>query len=297
MGQSWWNDSEKEKVINGLPKNYSSKKGCEKQDYLWKEKIIPSKYKKLPSWDTPSKWTFVSLSKKFLQVTMDHNGDQMPKKRKKIVRPFGTTAKVKFVSTNNKYTGMYRGAPCGFARLTLVGNPNKEGFSPGMSLKLFVDTKPSKDVLVMFSIPGQGKDRNFFKNSMSNIIPSATSFKEKIINKVFKRAAFITTHLGIHHLASVGHKGSFVKTPKAPYQIYFKPSPSVQIDSNSKNDFREDLSKLKSGSKLYDVYTSEKKGSKQEKIGELILTSNFIASSYSDKYLFFKHYLPKKEAL
>jgi hypothetical protein len=294
MGKpSWWNSSESEKEIAPLPKDYQSKKACEKQTFLWEKKILPSKYKKLPQWVSTSKWTFVSLSKKFLKVTMDYSGDQMPPKRKKLIRPFGTTAKVKFVSTNPKYTGLYQGAKCGFARMTLVGEPEKEGFSPGMSLKLFVDHKPSGDLLVMNTIPGQGQDRNFFAKDLSNIIPQGSSFKEKIINKVFKRAAKITTHLSINHLSEINEKGQKVDKLRSPERIFFHPSKGAQISSSSKNDFRKDLSLLKKGTKIYDVLVSESKDGKKEKIGELILTSSFVASSYSDKYLFFKHYIPK----
>ena len=75
--------------------------------------------------------------------------------------------------------------------------------------------------------------------------------------------------------------------------IFFSPSKEAQIKSNSKNDFRKDLSLLKIGTKIYDVLVSESKDGKKEKIGELILTSSFVASSYSDRYLFFKHHLPK----
>ena len=294
MGKaSWWNSSETEKVIEPLPKDYQSKKACEKQRFLWEKKIIPSQYKKLPKWVSTSKWTFVSLSKKFLNVSMDYSGDQMPPKRKKLIRPFGTSAKVKFVSTNPKYTGIYRGAKCGLARMTLVGKPSKEGFSPGMSLKLFVDQKPSEDLLVMNTIPGQGQDRNFFAKALSNIIPKGKSFKEKIIDKVFKRAAKITTHLTIKHLSKVNEKGEKINNFKSPERIFFTPSKDAQIKSNSKNDFRQDLSTLKKGTKIYDVLVSESYNGPKEKIGELILTSSFVASSYSDRYLFFKHHLPK----
>ena len=103
-----------------------------------------SKYKTLPGWDTPVNGR-LCLFQKVPQGFHGPNGDQMPKKRKKIVRP--GPRRVKFVSTNKKYRYVPRALRLGGS---LVGTRIRRVF-PRMSLKLFVDTK-SKDVLVMFSI-------------------------------------------------------------------------------------------------------------------------------------------------
>ena len=52
MGKaSWWNSSETEKVIEPLPKDYQSKKACEKQRFLWEEKQLYEKNNLfIPAW-------------------------------------------------------------------------------------------------------------------------------------------------------------------------------------------------------------------------------------------------------
>jgi hypothetical protein len=63
----------------------------------------------------------------------------------------------------------------------------------------------------------------------------------------------------------------------------------VQGDPQSNKDFRDDLARIPSGSKLWDVMAIERDGAERVLIGSIVTTSRFVASQYGDEKIFFKH--------
>ena len=108
-------------------------------------------------------------------------------------------------------------------------------------------------------------------------------------------------------MAEVSQKGVAVATPKAPTQIYFVPRAELKNRfSSAAHDFRTDLLTLTAGTTLYDVYATSmeiktsiipsisrsyaaQRRNSAVKIGEMELTSAFIASTFGDSGVFFKH--------
>jgi hypothetical protein len=107
-------------------------------------------------------------------------GDEMPKgqlygTRSKYIHTVGSVGKVKLVSTgNHPYTGIFKGADHGYARLSLAAQPNPKALNtgPGMGLKFLRDGIDSANLVAMYSVDGQ-ESWNFFKNDFSNHIPAA----------------------------------------------------------------------------------------------------------------------------
>ena len=62
----------------------------------------------------------------------------MPEGRVKWIHPLGSCGKVKFVANevSQRYSGLFKGADYGIARLSLAG-PESGGYKPGMGLKFF----------------------------------------------------------------------------------------------------------------------------------------------------------------
>lgn len=55
-----------------------------------------------------------------------------------------------------KYTGLFKGAEHGLARMSLAADPSKIGFTPGMGLKFFRDKAvESGNILSLFDLEGQ----------------------------------------------------------------------------------------------------------------------------------------------
>lgn len=78
----------------------------------------------------------------------------------------------------------------------------------------------------------------------------------------------------------------------APYEIVFVPAPEAtrQFEAVSKKDMRLALAEsIPEGTVLYAVQVREDADSELTLLGELVTESEFVASEYGDKRLFFQH--------
>ena len=100
---------------------------------------------------------FLPLFIQDMNLSFDHVGDAMPIGRTKMTHPRGVHMKVAFKpTTENFYTGIFRGAKHGIMRIsesvrTMTSVPQT---SPGFGLKWFRDGRPSADTVAMFSFDG-----------------------------------------------------------------------------------------------------------------------------------------------
>jgi len=255
----------------------------------------------------------------YLRRTFEWNYDYMPEGRKKPIHPFGSTAQVVFEvtkqSVNSKgeaYTGLFEVGSIvqGLSRLSLAMPPSEDfKFTPGMGLKLLVDGHKSVDLVVMWSLDGQDSN-NFFEHSFNQHLdtpsasnPLAISF-ERAIKKLKKDhhikdgdEFFTKLHLPLFDMAAVKNNGEQIlaQNIRAPQVIEFRPSDEAknyQEGLASDQNLRALLAqstRLKAGTKLYDVYVKETKNSEAQFIGTLSLASGFIASSVGDEKLMMVH--------
>lgn len=262
---------------------------------ILQERIAAEPYEVLPSLTgglgfgmlLKSTGSFLFLSKSF-----DHTADEMPRGRAKVIHPLGTTGAVAWRPLPNRYTGVFRTGGTGFARLSLAGDPNLLGFTPGMGLKILVSGKPSVNLQVMYSLDGQGENRDFFSNAFSNEIDPPSSLLLKPLAFLFSLVNDPPTYLAVDHFASVNSRGQTISNPIAPYSLHFHPHADVsgRFSENSKQDFRRQLGTLNPGTVLYQIVARQSKGTEDELIGELVLMSPFVASEYQDQKLFFQHH-------
>ena len=78
--------------------------------------------------------------------------------RKKTIHSIGTVAKIEWVSVgSHPYTGMFKGADAGFARLSVAApvEPAAPNMKPGMGVKLLRDGIDSANFVCMLSVDGQ----------------------------------------------------------------------------------------------------------------------------------------------
>ncbi len=226
-----------------------------------------------------------------LGQSFDHVSDEMPTGRIKVIHAYGSSAAIEFVAEpGHPLTGLFRSGAPGIVRLSL-GTPfaTTGSFVPGMAIKLFVDGQASKNMHVMEKLEGQGDNRDFFQATFTNSLPEPTSFSTKVGKKYFGRFVESPIFLTVDHVAAVDRSGVVANPMVAPAQIYFVPADGLHQDANGA-DFRVELAKIPAGTKLYDVYAKVSKFSKGlTSIGSIVTKSNFVASEYSDKSLFFQH--------
>lgn len=283
----------------------------EKQEIMW-ERITASKY---PT--NPNNWYSTAASGVGLlqqthgfnygdemNVPFDRFSDEYPEHRSKFIHTFGSVAKVKFIAEpNTPFTGLFKGASNGLIRGSLADQPEPDNIKPGMGLKLLRDGTYSGDVIAMYSLEGQS-DKNWFRNQHKNWIPAAVGDRRRKVDLTFKHGAKNLTHLVVAHVAAANESGAVQAVPKYPDQIYFVPPASITASINSSLEFRDQLASVPSGSTLFEVWSAgeavclDPDGQPaadvmtcdgRAKMGELITTSEFVASKWGDEKLFFQH--------
>lgn len=287
------------KEIESLSADYESHSAQQKQDFLWENRILKSRYDRLPPLE---KIDVIGLFLTALTTKMDRLADEAPRKWKKAIHAHGSVAKIAFIpTTDTPFTGLFAGADCGLLRLSVTDDPRDRGFAPGLALKLFVDGKPSENFSALVSLIGQGDNYNFFAHEFSNIVPTVNRLGPRLINLIFRRVSRYPTKLFLADMSEVDQRGQIVKEPHYPSQVFLVPNPNVYFPETPGHDFREDLATIASGTHLFSVYgvdpsevgdeATEKPEYRQKAklIGHIQTTSEFVSSFYGDVRLFFRH--------
>jgi hypothetical protein len=295
--REYWHDAHDEEP---LPQDYRSWDASHKQNFLWQDKILQSKYDKLPPL---RKIDVIGLFLTRLRKKMDWLSDETPPKWRKAIHAHGSIAKIKFIPTSdNPFTGLFQGADYGLLRLSLVGDPAKRGFAPGLAIKWLVDGKTSADFSALVSLEGQGKNSNLFAHEFSNIVPAVNQIGPRLINLIFRRVTKYPTKISLQDLGSVDLQGRPIPIPRYPEQVFLVPNPNVQFSEHSTSDFRDDLASISTGTLLFSVYAVDpsKMGDEAiaqsdyrnhaQHIGDIVTTSEFVSSFYGDSQLFFRHH-------
>ncbi len=295
-----------------LPAQYEQLKGCEKQELLW-DKVLKTKHEKLPKYEKFGFIQVVKMSFQSMKKKVNNFSDVSPKGWKKYLHRRGAMAKVKFVPENSEFSGIFQGAECALLRLSLTFDPKKRGVAPGLALKVFRDKVHSANISALYALKGQGKNYNFFSNPLSNIVPTGSGFGAKLVKKIFEKVTDKAEQLKVDDMSFYNTKGLKNIKSKTPVQLFFVPiySKKSQIKSTP-HDIREDLLKIPQGTRLYEVRALGPEFSKvdyskykvpmipnyvkvSKKIGEIITTSEFLASSFGDDGILFRHEVHKKK--
>lgn len=285
--------------MESLPADYESWSARQKQDFLWENRILQTRYDRLPPLQ---KIDVIGLFFTVLTTKMDRLADEAPKKWKKAVHARGSVAKIEFIPTaDTPFTGLFAGTACGLLRLSLTGDPSEREFAPGLAVKLFVDGKPSENFSALVSLTGQGKNYNFFAREFSNIVPTVNRLGPRLANLIFRRVSRFPTRLYLADLSEVDGRGQAVKEPRYPLQVFLVPNPKVQFSETPGRDFRDDLATIAPKTMLFSVYGVDPREvgdeaiakpeyrQKARLIGHIQTTSEFISSFYGDSRLFFRH--------
>lgn len=294
--RQYWQEA---REFASLHRDYLSWSGKRKQDWLWNERILPSKYDQLPPLESID---IIGLFFTSMRTKMDRLTDEAPPDWKKAIHAHGSVAKIKFsAAADTPFTGIFRGADFGLLRLSVTGDPSARGVAPGLAMKFLIDRAESANFSALVSLTGQGNNYNFFANEFSNIVPVVREIGPKLINLMFMRVTRYPTRLSLENLAQTDQFGQRDRAPYAPDQIFLVPDANVQFPPTPPRDFRDDLATLAPGTKLFSVYAVDPRNlsaewigkpeyrAQAQRIGEIFTTSEFVCSVYGDRQLFFRH--------
>ena len=288
-----------------------SQTACQKAELMWNDKIVPTVYENLPALTSPGVLDVFTLAKTSFTIrSLTNDGDELDVGHRKLVHAWGAEARFRFAPSEEarRYSGIYQsGADCVIGRFSMATKPTKTTTVPALALKFFVSGHESVNLQIMNSTSGQAS-HNFFELPFSNIIPPPDSFVKRVMQKIFRKAAIAfgardpdPTHLTVEHLAKIQIDGTAVVSPKSPFLLIFKPTPAAAASMKSATvttDFRTNLAHVRVGQAIYDVYAFDEgeafdKFAANKLIGQLILTSEVLASSYGDERLNFQHNMEK----
>jgi hypothetical protein len=290
---------------------YDQLSACQKQEVLW-SKIKATTHQSLPKLHKFGFPQLFGMTVQELKIKEERHADFAPKGWKKFLHRRGAMAKVKFIPTEeNKYTGIFASADCALIRLSLTYRPKgKRDVAPGLALKVLRDKHHSANLSALYTLEGQNKDFNFFKNPLSNIVPLGDSLGLKVVHSLFRKVSRYPEEILLEDMAAVSEQGDKSKNPAAPRQLFFVPNPNLNF-SSAEHDVRQDFLSIAAGTSLYKVFAvsdDKKKFDYQEyqksdiskflddsiQIGEVITTSEFVASEFGDTGIFFRHELRAK---
>lgn len=266
----------------------------EKQQRIWENVISDTTS---TSW--PSAFSLGGIFLESMCPTFRQEGDQMASEwffstRTKYIHSVGNVAKVNFVSSgDHPYTGVFRGATQGIARLSLAKEPSSDvqNTAPGIALKFLRDGVDSANVVAMFGVAGQDS-WNFFANNFSNHIPPATGAALELLGKKFATATPYIQQVGLSDWGEVGQDGLPENDAKFPYKLRLQPTGNIIFNDTYHGLFTDDLASIPEGSVLYKVFAWDQPselGGTEQLIGELVTTSPMVTSLWGDNHLYFRH--------
>ena len=311
-----------------LPAGYEAQTAAQKQAQLWKvvsataytPRCRPASGLFLAALAAPT--TIASMA-----TSLDRASDELPVGRRKMVHPFGTVATFDFVkdaapagaSDIPAYTGILApgGAPVhGVVRASLGGDPNVLGFTPGLALKFLVDGKSSLNVVVMNSLMGQNRDTNFLRKPLTNELPDPHAGLDRTSGfldwakadsfALGQNIAFLPAmaqgparatpnFLHVDHLAVRGADGHVVPVADrhSPAHLVFRAPKALvrwwDLPQNRGFDYRDLFAVFSPGTVLYEVFAQATAASPEVRIGVIKTTNKFVASTWGDYRLFFRH--------
>ena len=217
--------------------------------------------------------------------------------RNKTIHAHGNVAKIEWKNTGgHPYTGMFKGADAGFARLS-VAKPvdNKTpNLAPGMGVKLLRDGHDSANFVCMYSVDGQDS-LNFFANDFVNHIPDPHSLSLKPLEARFATQTDWIQTVGLSEMASFTQDGQAEASAVFPFSLRFKPGGAYSFPDSKDpnfNDFRDQLASIAPETILYEVYAMDKPtelGGTESKIAQIVTKSEMTTSNFGDEHLYFRH--------
>ncbi len=286
-----------------VPAHYERLSAGEKQDILW-GLVEESTHATLPAYAPFGALQLAAMGMQELGLKGRRQSDFAPDGWTKHLHRRGAIAKVRLVPRAGHFTGVFAGAEHGLLRLSLTYKVEGDRpVAPGLALKILRDGVPSANVSALVALDGQGRDHNFFKSPMSNIVPAGAGMGQRLVHRLFSRVSRWPEELRVEHMAQLDARGSTVGNTISPGHLFFVPGPELK-SAASPHDVREDFLAIPAGTVVYTLhaapprqdpgaaYTHEEAMqllARSTPIADLVTTSPFLASQFGDEGIFFRH--------
>lgn len=259
-----------------------------------------------PDLRLPAPWVMLGVAGRpwVLERTLDRTDDLMEPERPKIIHTVGAVARVELViEPDSPFTGVLAPPPAGGAtglvRISLAAPVSgQKSITPGIGLKLFVDGRPSLDLVAMNHTVGQGRDFDLFSNTFTHDLTGEHDQlrpPQKLMSFFFTKVSEQPRRLTIDHLAAVHADGSPVAEPIVPERLVFVPheqTRSIYAGAHGE-DFRDPLLNIRRP-RLRTLWRVDAVGAgeagRDRPIGHVRMAGPFTCSLGGDR-LFFRHHV------
>ena len=301
------------------PADYGAMPAAQKADVLWDLITANQTGGSFMSLTETGK---IAGSCPYLQLMQSVQLDWREVGHRKISHGIGAHARAHIRWLPNEYTGMYQEA---YHCLVRLANPAKPGkwtfpftsYGPNLAIKCLNDGPTSVNLQALWQLDGysvypKGKkwSCSYFEAPLASHTPRRYDLLCKAcpgffhgggLIPLFDKADNQSMLIGTSQLAEVRQNGEKeTETLRFPFALMFVPSsPSHNEVPCSFNNFTSQLldgSHFRNGTVLYDIHAidtpwSERPNGKpsMNKIGEVVLESNFVKSTFGDTRLFFRH--------
>ena len=226
-----------------------------------------------------------------IDYTVSRYADTMPHEDGKSLYSVGSVAKAVWTDVGgHPYTGLFRGQTRAIIRLSTLSQPDADGMTPALAIKLFRSGQPSANILAMQSTEGQTSG-NFFQETLSNHAPYGIA--DSALAAKFSLVAEPASFTGLSDVSLFSQSGALASgIITFPYEVQFVPNQvlsSLFANRLPTQNLQEMFDMIPAGSKLYDVYAIADPGGSPQLIANLRTTSAIISSAAGDNFLFFRH--------
>ena len=268
--------------------------GKEKSDFIF-QKLKDTQYIDLPSYEKTDVLGLLSNLWSFEKKELTTDIIDTP--YIKGIHRRSSVAKVKFVPSFKNYReSILGGFDFGILRVSLTESPQSGLYKPGLALKVLIDGRKSANVSMLVNLDGYSNS-NIFSETFSNIVPKPVTTKGKLGVALFRLRSKYPRAIKLDEFSKVSQTGEIINDEGIIKQVYFVPVERLKNDGNLNGDPRFYMETLLSpGETLFHVYGRanggyeySKHGTNSEYLGDLIIDSHFISSSFGDDQLFFNH--------
>jgi hypothetical protein len=283
-------------MSDGLPQGFAARSAADKLELLWaRVKRDPYDTAALPTQPPGTLSRLRLLSVSHDRASFEHESDEMPAGRVKLVHTYGTVACVTVEPGSALgYTGVF--ATGGRALLRFSDGGGGPLFTPSLALKFPVDGGPSLNFLALPHAPRRSSNRDPLAGVYANASVSPRAFGAKLVAGAFQRTAnalggkrLFATYLPLHHLAGRTLDGAEVAEPRVPDRLVLTPTDAAREAAAESPDFRVRLGSLPEGTGLFDLALAPTLDAPAAPWGTLRLDTRFVASRWGDERLFFQH--------
>jgi hypothetical protein len=219
-------------------------------------------------------------------------GDEPPTVTSWLTQPFqlGSVAKVTYRSRGgHPFSGLFADDEVpGFVRLSLISAPTAHSYAPTVTLRLLIrgGRTATAGFVNRAGLDGQQPDQNFFRTEFSTQIPTPRSPLLRAATTALRAVSHgDPLRTSLFEMSGVNSQGESPSPrgweQRTPFELVLRPVPGLETPMLSVRDFRDELGDIALGP-MFEVH-GRQDHSPLEHIGDLTLTSRFVASRYGDE--------------